>query len=70
VSNRVMKIENWPDIGEVRVYGDQRNNFIGPVATITLIDNEIEMHFPKTTVMTKEQAAFILPKRSPPLLCL
>lgn len=59
MANRVTKIENWRDINEVRVYGDRRNNFIGPVATITLVDGEIEMHFPKTTVMSKEQAALV-----------
>lgn len=56
---RVSSIEKWDATDEVRVYGEQRNNFIGPIGTITKLDGGIEFHFPQSTTMTKEQAAYI-----------
>lgn len=62
-AKRVTNIEKWNEIDEVRVYGPRRGtneqvsgNVVG---TITKLDGEIEFHFPQSTTMTKEQAAFI-----------
>jgi len=56
---RVHHIDKREETDEVRIFGEQRNNFIGPIGTITKLDGEIEFHFPQSTTMTKEQAAFI-----------
>jgi len=57
---RVSNVEKWDETDEVRVISRQGKDQIPNVAgTITKLDDEIEFHFPQSTTMTKEQAAFL-----------